>query len=564
MSDESLRLKPNFIGTVDDPVNIGIMDVNDFIHSRKAMPVISSLTLEPSTTLFHDEGLYSETIFGSIGSPDRMLRFGYIELNTTIFNPKIFKLIVQLGSIYKDIMSGATYAVFNPVTKNFERVLGDPLETEGADTGYMFFMRHFHDLTFHTTESSKRDERIEVIEQYKANVLISRYLVQPAGLRDIANDSSGRLIQDDINKLYVALLMYTRSIPKGSQSPLYDPVRYQIQSKAQEIYEYIENFMDGKRGFIQGSFARRKVAMGTRNVITAATLNAKSPEDPQLLKADDVMVGVYQTIKGLQPYTKHALNSLFITPIFKTEAASQVALSDPKTGKLVYTSLSPATRDAWTSSDSLDKLINRFRNTDLRHKPVLITDTENKQYALTLVYDDGDTIALCRSIDDLEARWPRKVDKAKLRPITYIEMFYLIAEVIAIGKHGLVTRYPVIEQGSAYVAELHVVSTTPARSVELLDLLSPGRDTMTLRQYPVLGSTYMDAMMVHPSKLAALGGDHDGDKVSLEIVWSRDGNEECAEYLSSTKSVINTDLRFITGGSNYLVDLWLHAVTHRD
>jgi hypothetical protein len=563
MAGDTLLLKPNHIGTIDDPVNIGIMDTDNFIRDHKALPVTSSLTSEPSTTLFHKDGLYSEDIFGPIGSPDRMLRFGYIELNTTIFNPKIFKLIIQLGGIYKDIMSGASYAVFNQVTKNFERVVGDPLEVEGADTGYLFFMRHFHDIKFTTTESSKRDERIEVIEQYKNQALMSRYLVEPAGLRDIANDSSGRLIQDDVNKLYVALIMYSRSIPKGSQSPLYDPVRWQLQSKAQEIYEYIENFLDGKRGFIQGSFARRKVAMGTRNVITAAPNSAASPEDPQLLKTDDVMVGVYQTSKGLQPSFKHAFNMLFGGPIFKGEAVSQIALSDPKTGKLVYTSITPATRDVWTSSDGIDKLINSFRNIDLRSKPVLITDSEGKRYALSLIYDEGDEIALCRSIDDLEARWPRKINKAKLRPMTYIEMFYLIAEVISVGKHGIVTRYPVIEQGSSYVAELHVVSTTPARCVKLIDLLSIGQEPMILRQYPVVGASYMDAMMVHPSKLAALGGDHDGDKCSLEMIWGDDCNRECAEYLASPKSVINTDLRFITGGSNYLIDLWLHAVTHR-
>lgn len=507
MADGQKTLKPNNVGTLDDPVNIKIMDVDGFIRDRKILPVTSSLTLEPSTNLFHSEGLYSEQIFGAVGSPERMLRFGYIDLNTYIFNPKIFKLIVQLGGIYKDIMSGAAYAVFNPVTKNFERIAGDPMDHPEADTGYSFFMKHFRELVFHTTDSAKRDERIEVIEQYKADTVMIRYLVEPAGLRDLSNDSSGRLVQDDINKLYTSLLLYSRSIPRGSQSVLYDPVRYQIQSKAQEIYEYIENFLDGKRGFIQGSFARRKVAMGTRNVITAATFNASSPSDPQMQKADDVMVGVYQTIKGLQPYTKHALNTIFIAPIFKTEAVSQIALSDPKTGKLVYTSISPTTRDVWTSADGMDKLINSFRNTDLRKKPVLITDREGKDYALTLVYDEGDTIALCRSIDDLEARWPRKIDPKKLRPITYIELFYIIAETISIGKHGIVTRYPAIEQGSSYVAELHVVSTTPARKVELVDLLSPMQTGFTLKQFPVIGASYMDAMMVHPSKLGALGGD---------------------------------------------------------
>lgn len=507
MASLASKLKPNMIGTVDDPVNIAIMDTDRFIHGSRAMQVISALPMEPSTNQFHPEGLYSEIIFSPVGSPERMSRFGYIELNTRIFSPKIFKIICQLGSLYKDIMAGQAYAVFDPVIKNFTRVVGDPLQTPGSNTGYSFFVRHFPDLDFKKTESSKRDERIEVVEQYRDRGLMERYLVEPAGLRDMTNDSSGRLIQDDINKLYVSLLLYTRSIPKGSQSPLYDPVRYHIQSKAQEIYEYIENFLDGKRGFIQGSFARRKIALGTRNVITAASFLASSPEDPRLLKADDVMIGVYQTIKAYQPFTKHAYNTIFSIPIFKTETVSQIALSDPKTGKLVYTSISPAVRDKWTSSDGIDKLINSFRNTDLRKKPVMIPDVEGKEYALSLIYDEGEEIALCRSIDDLQAKWPRPIDRKRLRAMTYIEMFYLIAETISVGKHAICTRYPVIEQGSSYAAIPHVVSTTPSRSVEMVDLISGGLHSITLRQYPIIGATYMDAMMVHPSKLAALGGD---------------------------------------------------------
>jgi hypothetical protein len=356
-------------------------------------------------------------------------------------------------------------------------------------------------------------------------------------------------------------MLYTRSIPKGSQSVLYDPVRYQIQAKAQEIYEYIENFLDGKRGFIQGSFARRKVAMGTRNVITAAPYIAASPEDPQLLKADDVMVGVYQTIKGLQPFTKNIWNSIFAVPIFKAEATTNVALTDPKTNKLVYVNITPTERDKWTSSDGIDKLINSFRNTELRKQPIYIKDEDNKNYALCLVYDEGDSIALCRSIDDLQSRWPRSIDKSKLRPITYIEAFYLIAETASIGKHGIATRYPVIEQGSCYVSEIHVVSTTPSRKVEVIDLLSPDLPPMIMKQYPIIGMSYMDAMMVQPSKLAGLGGDHDGDKLSYEYIWSNDANAECAEYLRSPRSVLNTDMRFIVGSSTYLIDLYLANLT---
>ena len=52
-------------------------------------------------------------------------------------------------------------------------------------------------------------------------------------------------------------------------------------------------------------------------------------------------------------------------------------------------------------------------------------------------------------------------------------------------------------------------------------------------------------------------------KVSCEYIWTRDANLECATYLNSTRSIINTDLRFMTGGSTYLTDLFLHCLTYK-
>jgi hypothetical protein len=502
---------PGDIGTIDDPVNIRIMDVNQFIHEKRARQVTSSMVFEPSTSIYHAEGLYSEEIFGQVGSPDRMLKFGWIDLGTRILHPKIFAILCKLKRLYKDIMSGAEYAIFDRVKNDFIRFTGDPLENDQADTGYSFFMSHFHEIEFPRTGSSKRDENIEVILKYQKITEFDRHIVIPAGLRDIANDSSGRLIQDEINKLYNSLQMYTRAIPRGSNSPLYDPVRWQLQSKAQEIYEYIENFLDGKRGFIQSNFARRHVAGGTRNVITAAPFLANSPEDVQLLGADDVMVGIYQTVKGLTPIAAFNLRQIFSTPIFKAETTTNVALSDPKTFELVYTRVDSPVRDKWMTTSGNEDIFNDFRNVELRRSPVMIEDITGDKYALLFVYDEGDEIALFRSIVDLENGWPRPIDKKKIRPITYAEMLYIVAEVSSNGAHCLVTRYPVIEQGSTYPGRVHVVSTTPSRAVQLVDLVSGGSFSTTLKQYPILKNAFMDAAMVHPSKMAAMGADHDGD-----------------------------------------------------
>jgi hypothetical protein len=173
----------------------------------------------------------------------------------------------------------------------------------------------------------------------------------------------------------------------------------------------------------------------------------------------------------------------------------------------VATTISQDERDKWTAAEQVEKIINGFRNPDTRALPILVEDESGVKYGAIMVYDDGDTIAFCRSKSDLEERWGRKVYPEKLRPITYIELFYVIADTIVKGKHATITRYPVIEQGSSYVAVPHVVSTTPSRKVSVINLLAPGSEPVVMAEYPVLDAPYMDAMMVHPSKLAGMGGD---------------------------------------------------------
>lgn len=54
----------------------------------------------------------------------------------------------------------------------------------------------------------------------------------------------------------------------------------------------------------------------------------------------------------------------------------------------------------------------------------------------------------------------------------------------------------------------------------------------------------------------------DGDKMSLEFAMADDSNEEITQYLNSPRSVVDTDMRFITGGGNYLTNLTLHNLTY--
>ena len=558
-AQSDLDTKPNVVGSLSDPVNITILDTPDFIAKGHVKRVTSAMLYEPSTHSFHPDGLFSEEIFGKIGSPERQTQFGMIDLNTEILHPKIFKIVGQLGRLYHDIMAGRVYATFDPVEKNFVKSTQDD---DDADTGYSFFMQYFTEIEFARTDSEQRDERIVVIKKYQDRLFLTKHLVEPAGLRDVKNDVSGRLVQDEINQMYVGILMNTRSIPKGAKSTLYDPIRYQIQAKALELFDYLQNFIDGKYGFIQGAFTRRKLAYGTRNVISAATMIASRPDDPQMLKADEVMAGTFQNIKSFFPVAVYYFNTLFIHPIFGTESATSVPLIDPDSKEITYVTLDDDTRELWTSRSGLEDIVNKFENPEMRKHPVTIRGEDGKDYYLMMVYDQDEEIATYRSLSDLKAHWAFPVEPERCRPMTWLEMFYIVAALSAMGRHSEVTRLPATTEANIYPAAPHVKSTVVGRIVQLLDITHPDNPPFSFPEYPILSQPIYDIMAVHPTRLAPLDGDHDGDKLSYDSVWGTDSNESAKKYLQSPYSVMNSNLDFLTGGSTYLSNLMLHNLTY--
>lgn len=547
------------------PLNLRVLDVDAFVHKSHALPVTSTMILEPSSSSFNKDGLFSEEIFGQMGTEERLTRFGYINLNTQIITPPVYVNLIKLGSFFKDLMSGNVYATWNAASKMFERVVGDPENVPGADTGYSFFLSHFHELEFEETGSLARKTKIDLIKKYRNIALCDKFLVEPAALRDVTTDSSGRLQQDDVNKLYTSLLAYASGIPPRTQSRLYDPIRSSIQAKVVEIYEYFNNYLSGKRGFLQAYFAARRLALGTRNVIAAATYEATSPDDPQFLKVDETKIGLFQTLKGFTPPVIYWMRTLFINPIFGDDGSNlKVPLVDPKTTNLEYVEISDETRNRFVTSDGIESWINRFRNADVRSKPITIPSADGKKnYYAYMVYDDGNSVCFFRSLSDLEnfLDSSQNLDKSKIRPLTWVEAFYIAAYLATINRHVFVTRYPVIEDTSCYPSKIHLASTNPGRVVVLRDLVSGGMPVLQLPQYPILGNSYFDVVSVSVSRLAGLGADHDGDTVSINSVLSVEANRELAKYLASPKSMVDVQKKFITGGATDLVDLTFNVLS---
>lgn len=542
--------------------NIRLMDTEKYMSVNRLKPVTTSLIKLPSTNTFHPDGFFSEEIFSQIGTEQRFTQLGYIKLNTAILHPIIYKIFVDSSALYKEIMSSRTFARFDLESSDFVRVDNVEETSDEVDTGYAFFMRYIEAIKLKDTGSPKRQDDIELLNKYKKEKILYNHIVLPAGVRDISLDDNGVMIQDDINKLYSVLLSYTNSIPENTTSHLYDTVRYQMQLKAYEIYAYIRGITDGKRGFFQGQYTARKITLGTRNVISAANYNVKNIKDPQLLKSDEVKLGLYQTMKGMQPLLVYGIRNYLIDPIFTNNPnITTIPLINPKTLELEYKDISDEVRLRFTSENGIGKMINNFLSTEQRDKSVTVRTADNKNYYMCLVYDLGDRVYYFKSLSDLRVLL-RHIDKTKIRPLRYSEIFYVITHSVSLGKHVLVTRYPVLGERSVCVSKIHLCTTNPSRVVKLYNLLDQNQSYITYPEYPVFGNDYIDTTILSVYKLAGLGADFDGDMVSVNFVLTQEANAECNEFLNSTKELINTQRSFNNSFTD-LMKLVLSNITMR-
>ena len=522
------------------PVNISLMNVDAFIDQHQCKQVTSLFIRESSSDEFHHDGLFSEDIFGQIGSSERLITFGYIDLRTTIIQPLIYGYLIRIKGLYGEIMASKTYAVFDKKEMDF-KVAG--ADEPGAGTGYKFFIDRFNDIKLKKTESASQNDKVAVIEKYRKSCLIDKFLVLPAGLRDMKVDE-GKPASDSINKLYSSLMNYCQAMPMNTQaanSDVFDSVRFSIQKKANEIYEFLFDMMEGKFGYFQRKYSSRNLALGTRNVITPADMSGSSPDDPAYLKCDEVKVPVFQAAKMFQPLVVHWIK--YQTTKIISQFADQVTLINPDTFKLEYQSITEDEKNLFTTSEGIEKLISLFRDKEFRFNPVYVKTENDKKFYMSLIYDDGDEVYSLRDVEAFRQSYSgtKMFNPAKLRPMTYAELIYMSVYLATVDKFAYVTRYPAIEIGSTVPCKVHIGTTSPSRKVKLINTAFEETINITLPEYPVIGASFVDSTILHPSILKGLNADFDGDTVSVNGIISVEANEEVRKHLLSKERFIHAN-----------------------
>jgi len=459
------------------------------------IPVTSLDIFEGMSRNLHNDGLFSIPIFGRIGSPARTSRYSYIDIKVPIFHPTIYRSLLQLKSLYGEILQGKSYAIWNDEVKDF--VKSSQLDGE---TGFEFFVTHWKDIVFESRPSDLRAKNIELIDKYKDIALMDKVIVMPAGYRDIEIEDD-RITVNEINDLYKKLLRVSNTIlpiTVKDDIEMLNGARYSMQNTFNQIYDMIESMIKGKKKLMMGKWASRKIFNGTRNVITSSDIRSDELNAPNNVGFNDTICGLYQYIKATLPLAIAKLRTGFLSNVF-VSAQSPAYLTDKKTLKKVEVKIDNDVFDRWMSDEGLEKVISLFSEESIRHDYLEVND-----HYIGLVYKGPGVFKFFQDIDEL----PEEYSKDDVYPITFTELIYGSVYHDAHLYPALVTRYPVTGFGSIYVSNIYLKPTLK------VEKRAPLGDDWQIDPYKPIAynfptkSDFVNAMSPSPSKLQNLGADN--------------------------------------------------------
>lgn len=530
------------------PFNIELLILN--ANSIKGTRPVTSLNIFiPSTKDFDPNGLFSSEIFGRVGEERRNGTFSYIDLKVSVFHPLIFKAYADLKELYGSIIMSKGYAIWDESEKDF--VKSTPIDGE---TGIAFFLKHKDKIVFDDRDSDKRHFNIAIVEKTKDNCMLDKFVIIPSGLRDYSVDDDGKPSEDEINTLYRKLLSLSNLVDNNSKSvnnKTTDAIRATMQTTADAIYEYLKAMVEGKKKLIHDKFTGRRIYNSTRNVITSLINNVDVLGSPLTVGANQTVCGLYQFLKTALPFSIFNIRNGFISSVF-LGPNHPAKLVNKKTLRMEHVEIHPDQYDAWMTEEGLEKTLTNFSIEDSRHSYIEVGD-----HYLGLIYKGKDgTFKLMNGIDDL----PDTLDRECVTPITYAELFYIAMYKMANDIPAYITRYPIAGYGSIYPSMTYLKTTVPSQVLTELDSMFNKTENVAY-QFPVEGANFVNSMSPHPSHLARMTADFDGDLTSFNPVYTSDAINEVKAKLGKRDYYVDVNNKMQFSAGMDTINYFLSSVT---
>lgn len=519
------------------PFNLeGLADIDDIVK-KNDLKEISNPIYFNQNKLPTSDGLLSNDIFG-ITKEERASTFAYINLHGVFLHPLIYKLWGNLDSNIKAIVHG---------TKSFRiNSQGELIEDEEkGSTGIKFLKDNFDKIKIKSTSSSKRDRIIKFIKISGKKCFITKFLVIPAFYRDV-NSENGRIGVGDINKLYNSIIIASRSLAEASEYglTLIHTQTGRLQELLLQVYNYFGSGnpdmkssgigMPGKLGIIRRANMTKTTDYSSRLVISAPELKVENLSD-LIIDSDHVIVPLASVCTNFFPYIMFWLRRFFDNE-FSTRSTYDII---DKNGKIEKIPINDYQIEF--SDDRIKKEIDRFVHGHSRRLIPIQVPTQNPKKIVYMKFRGKGINKDKYSNDEIE-KFP-----IQERILTWCDLLYMAAVDVTIDKHVLITRYPIDSFYNQFPCKISVASM-----IETEPMIVYGTQMAFYRSYPKIreediinkidtSNKFIDTLNMSNTYLGSIGGDYDGDQVSVKGVYSIEANDELAKQLQSKAHYISLD-----------------------
>lgn len=478
-----------------------ILDVNQFIKVNNCPEVTNPIffTQENYPT---DDGLFSIAMFGGYGTYDRKTIFGYIDLKSKFLNPVIYKMLVQLNRKIINIVDGSkTFKVAGN---------GELIEDENGETGLDFLYKNFRKIKWKETGVESRTKKIGLLSKLSVDVIfIDKYPVIPPFYRDMnpSKSSSGT----EINNLYVKLLSMCSTLGGANDfSFMGNITKSKIQNVIMQIYvTETTGQLAKKEGIIRKNLLGKITDYSARAVISSPKIDQeKYTEMPATFTHSGIPLSICCVL--FFPFFIYEITR-FLTDVFSQVTTIEVV--DKKTGKSkgVATLVNPM--EDYTP-DLIKKLIDGFiKSTENRFKPLYVNTDKGKEQ-LMIFHNELN------------------------RPFTVTDLLFITAKEVVKDKHVWISRYPIENYQNVYPSKINVITTHKTKVQNIREREFKDYPNIDLR-YPSEDAGWIESVWLQNVFLKALGGDYDGDMVSLRAVFTQEANKECSDIIFSKKNLLN-------------------------
>ena len=504
-----------------DNLQVSLLDVDDFVKKNNLVEITNPVIFDASSNPTSD-GLLSNTIFG-ITKESRASTFAYISLKKKFLQPLVYRIWSKVDSKIKSVIHGiGTYSIDKS---------GNIIEDPKGDNGIDFLRKNLDKIKFRETDSIKRERYVKFLNDNRKNFFTDKLIVIPPFFRDIKVDG-GKISVGDINKLYINVMVSASAIGDSTEYgfSIGKSVEGRLQEGLIEIYKWFGTGTDsnpngglpGKFGVIRRANLSKTTDYATRLVMSAPKLDVENMEDIRA-DFDYSVLPMTSAAANFFPFVIFHMRRFFENEFI---GDTKYPILD-KDGTIIYGEIEDY--QIQFSDEMLKKELDRFiHGYSDRFRPVkVLCRVKGKQEYLDLkwkgFYKEPDVKALKNE-----------------RPLTWCDVIYMACEEAVKDRMILITRYPIDTFYNEFATKIRLSSTIETEEAVF--------DNIVYTHYPKIrkedigkdtSSSFIDTMNICNGYLDSIGGDYDGDMVTIKGVYTDEANTELKKQLASNIHFIN-------------------------